>query len=107
MEEYEEEEMGRSSSRAEVALALAEEDESGLGSSKREGMLIFVWRMEGEIVHRHGSGPSRGGKQGAERFFPDDLASERPWLFTYWSVHAFRKARRGLKVVVPQWQVRQ
>jgi len=43
MEEYEEEEMGRSSSRAEVALALAEEDKSGLGSSKGEGMLIFVW----------------------------------------------------------------
>ena len=69
MEEYEEEEMGRSSSRAEVALALAEEDESGLGSSKREGMLIFVWRMEGEIVHRHGSGPSRGVNKGQSGSF--------------------------------------
>jgi hypothetical protein len=32
-------------------------------------MLIFVWRMEGEIVHRHGSGPSRGVNKGQDGSF--------------------------------------
>lgn len=70
----------------------------GLEGDQR-AMLIFVWswRVEGEIVHRHGSRAQQGGKQGAGRFLPGHWTSKHSHLFTSWSVHAFRRARRRLK----------
>jgi hypothetical protein len=58
--------MGRSRRRAEVDLALTEEDKSGLGwvGRRPKGDVDFCLELEGEIVHRHGSRAQQGVNKG-------------------------------------------